>query len=397
MDTTFPVWVILLAAGQSSRLSKLQIKKQFFSWRGQPLFWHSAKVFARIPHIKGITFVFPEEELSERQSLVKQLERQYDLGVITKIVAGGSSRQDSVYSGLQTLDDFSGRAVLIHDAARPFISPEMTQNILDALIKGARAAIPALPVTDTIKHVSGNKVTTLPRKEIFRVQTPQGFILETISKAHQLAREKHWQCTDDAALVENMGEVVELVKGEEDNIKITTSRDLMLFEEEQKTGVISWSGWGYDVHRFGPGRHMKLAGIPITNGPNVEAHSDGDVLLHAVIDALLGCLGQGDIGDHFPDDDPVYSNINSSIMLAEILMLAEKSSLIMDHIDVTLICQIPKLAPWKRQIKENLSRLLNLPSQNVNLKATTEEGLGFTGDKKGIKAVALLTVHKSNE
>lgn len=396
MDNTFPVWVILLAAGQGSRLSQLQTKKQFLIWKGQPLFWHSAKVFARNPYIVGITFVFPEEEISKYQSLVMQLENHDDLGINTQIVSGGLNRQDSVFSGIQSLFS-SSKAVLIHDAARPFISSKLIQNIINALIQGSKAAIPVIPINDSLKHVHKDKITTLPRDKIFRVQTPQGFILETISQAHHLARENHWQSTDDAALIENMGEDIELVNGEEENIKITTAQDLMFLEENQKSKVISWSGWGYDVHRFGSARPMKLAGIPITNGPKIEAHSDGDVLLHAVIDALLGCLGQGDIGDHFPDDDLRYKNISSSIMLAEVLNMVEKRSITIAHLDATLICQTPKLASWKRQIKENLSRLLNLPPQKVNLKATTEEGLGFTGDKKGIKAVALITVHKSNK
>jgi 2-C-methyl-D-erythritol 4-phosphate cytidylyltransferase/2-C-methyl-D-erythritol 2,4-cyclodiphosphate synthase len=377
-------------------LSQLEVRKQFLSWKGQPLFWHSAQVFARIPSIQGISFVFPEQDIEACRTLVKKMKDQAHLGIATQTVTGGQTRQDSVFSGLLSVPS-SVNAVLIHDAARPFLTPKLVQMTINALSQGARAVIPVIPITDTIKQVFGHKLTTLPREHLVRVQTPQGFALPTILQAHHLAREQDLECTDDAGLCENMGEDIEMIVGEDTNIKITTPQDLMFLKEPQKKQTISWSGWGYDVHRYGPGRPMKLGGIPITNGPEVQAHSDGDVLLHAIIDALLGCLGQGDIGEHFPDSDPTLTNINSSIMLAEVLSLAEKASLCLDHLDATLVCQIPRLTPWKRQIKENLSRLLTLPPPNVNIKATTEEGLGFTGDKQGIKAIALLTVHKRIE
>lgn len=387
------IWTILLAAGQSSRLSSLKGKKQFFLWKDRPLFWHSAETFSRIPQIKGIVFVFPPEDHQSIKLQLSQLYQDNHLGLKYLTVSGGKTRQDSAFKALQCLPKECTH-VLIHDAARPFCSPELLQRIVCFLKKGEQAVIPGIPVTDTIKQVTKEKVVTLQRGDLFAVQTPQGFQKDIIIKAHDQAREKNFLGTDDASLVENYGKKITLIDGEEKNLKITNSMDIeaLLPNSHSKDFI---TGFGYDVHRFGQGKPLKLGGIPITNGPNVVAHSDGDVLLHAVIDALLGCLGQGDIGDFFPDTDDRYQGISSGILLAETLNIASKESLVIDHLDITIICQNPKLSPWKKQIKKNLLGLLELTSDQLSLKATTEEGLGFTGENRGIKAIALVSAHKN--
>lgn len=387
------IWTILLAAGQSTRLSSLKGKKQFFLWKDRPLFWHSAETFSKIPQIKGIVFVFPPEDHQSIKLQLSQLYQDNHLGLKYLTVSGGKTRQDSAFKALQCLPKECTH-VLIHDAARPFCSPELLQRIVCFLKKGEQAVIPGIPVTDTIKQVTKEKVVTLQRGDLFAVQTPQGFQKDIIIKAHDQAREENFLGTDDASLVENYGKKITLISGEEKNLKITNSMDIeaLLPNSHSKDFI---TGFGYDVHRFGQGKPLKLGGIPITNGPNVVAHSDGDVLLHALIDALLGCLGQGDIGDFFPDTDDRYQGISSGILLAETLNIAYKESLVIDHLDITIICQNPKLSPWKKQIKKNLLGLLELTSDQLSLKATTEEGLGFTGENRGIKAIALVSAHKN--
>lgn len=383
-------WSILLAAGQSSRLQELKEKKQFLNWKDRPLFWHAAKNIAGVAEIQGIVFVFPAEEILEREKQLSELTAQAPLGTNVEITSGGSLRRESAFKALQVLPR-NCESVIIHDAGRPFASPELFQNIIDQLKKGEEAVVPGVPATETIKQKQKQGLFTLPREEIYLIQTPQGFRNATIQNVHQKARELDLRCTDDSYLVEYFGGKVSLILGEESNRKITNYRDLDLLEE--KTALRYVQGLGYDVHKYGQSSPMKLGGIPITDGPQVVAHSDGDVLLHAVIDAILGCLGKGDLGDHFPDTDPGFENINSSVLLAEVLKMAQKESLVLDHLDVTLICQIPKLSHWKAQIKDNLANLLGLPPDRVNIKSTTEEGLGFTGELKGIKAFAMLSAH----
>jgi 2-C-methyl-D-erythritol 4-phosphate cytidylyltransferase/2-C-methyl-D-erythritol 2,4-cyclodiphosphate synthase len=389
------IWTILLASGQGTRISGQKTKKQFLPWKNRPLYWHSAQTFAAVPRIKGLTVTLPPDEAETRQAELASFWKRDALGLEYTACVGGASRQESVRKALSQLPPECSH-VLIHDAARPFIRPHLIQQVIDSLASGAVAAIPSLPVTDTIKErVEGHRLQTLDRNRLFAVQTPQGFARNIICQAHSLAVADGWHGTDDAALVERMDHPVQLIPGQKDNIKITTDQDLTMLHEPNTPAVHNCIGWGYDVHRFGPGRPMKLGGIAIANGPEIEAHSDGDVLLHSLIDALLGCLGQGDIGDFFPDTDPRYEKANSGLLLAEILDLAGRQGLKIDHVDMTIICQVPKISPWKGQIKKNVSSLLGLTPDQVNIKATTEEHLGFTGSKQGIKAVVQIIGHRT--
>jgi 2-C-methyl-D-erythritol 4-phosphate cytidylyltransferase/2-C-methyl-D-erythritol 2,4-cyclodiphosphate synthase len=383
-------WTILVAAGRSSRLGSEKGKKQFLVWRGLPLFWHSARIFAAVPAIQGIVFVLPPEEKDSYTEWVERAAREEDLGLDRAFAEGGERRQDSVLAGLRALPHECTH-VLIHDAARPFLSPELVHCILDRLAHGAPGVVPGVPVTDTVKRIQGNVVSgTPPREELYAVQTPQGFRRETLLSAHERALSLGLAGTDDASLLEHLEEEVFLVQGETRNTKITTPEDLAAMEEHPRHPGIC-TGWGYDVHRYAQGRGMRIGGVAIPEGPSVEAHSDGDVALHAIVDAILGCLGRGDIGDHFPDSDPAYEGINSAALLSETLALARRDGLDLCHLDLTIICQTPKMRPWKTAIRKNLCNLTGLPPGRVNVKATTEEGLGFTGQGKGIKAVAQIT------
>lgn len=383
-------WSIILAAGSGTRLSSATngVKKQFLEWKGAPLFWHSAITFSHTTRMRGLIFVFPEEDLEEATSILKKLDFGRRLGLPWKVVSGGSRRQDSVYNGLQALPSQCTH-VFVHDSARPFFSAKLANTLLDSLENGTQAVIPAIPVTDTIKVAEADNIShTLDRTTLRACQTPQGFEKKLLVEVHEKCRDKGWEVTDDASIVEQAGQPVAFVDGEVTNSKITNPEDLTMIESKQVSIPVPVTGWGYDVHRYGEGRPMKLGGIPIQGAPEVVAHSDGDVLLHALCDALLGCMGEGDIGEHFPDSSEEFDNISSGVLLNEVYDKFLKRGYSLTNVDLTIIAQVPRLVPWKPQIKKNICRMLKLNTDQVNVKATTEEKLGFTGEKKGIKAVA---------
>lgn len=386
-------WAVILAAGSGTRLQEagLATKKQFIEYNGAPLYWHSAATLAQVARVSGVLFVFPQDDYDTVSAEAEEFLDANPIGTACRFATGGERRQDSVYNGIKALPTDCTR-VLVHDSARPFASAKMINDLLDELDIGSNAAIPAIKIKDTIKRVADGTVTeTLTRSELVAVQTPQAFDLPLLIKAHEFCQGKDIAVTDDASMVEAMGEAVAIVPGEEDNQKITTPEDLRMLESKSAPLPIPVTGWGYDVHKYGEGRPMVLGGVPIQGGPEVIAHSDGDVLLHALADAILGCIGRGDIGQHFPDSDAKFDNIESSILVNEVLQQADADGLTITHVDMTLICQKPKLAHWKKQIAASVSKLLKVNPKRVNIKATTEEGLGFTGKKKGIKAVACVT------
>jgi 2-C-methyl-D-erythritol 4-phosphate cytidylyltransferase/2-C-methyl-D-erythritol 2,4-cyclodiphosphate synthase len=386
------IWGIILAAGAGTRLAEATggERKQYLEYKGAPLFWHCARTFSRAAGIRGLVFVFPPEDLPSKEKQLRQFFRTEELGVQWIAVPGGERRQDSVRNGIAALPRECGR-VLVHDSARPFASARLVAGLIEALESGARGVIPAIPVTDTVKKVAGNTVAeTLDRAELAAVQTPQAFEAELLKEAHERALAEGWEVTDDASMVERLAEVA-VIPGEAANVKITVPEDLKRLEASRVT--VPCTGWGYDVHRYGGtgDRPMVLGGVPIPGGPAIVAHSDGDVLLHALADAILGTFGGGDIGTHFPDNDPNFDNADSGILLREVLTMAERAGNRIVHADLTVIAQVPRLAPHAPQIAKNLARLLGLEPHQVNFKATTEEKLGFTGEKKGIKAVATVT------
>ena len=392
-------WTIVLAAGEGSRLATATggMAKQFLLWQGFPLYWHSALTFSRCARVAGLVFVFPESCLERENSRLHELDAACSLGLPWLAVSGGILRQDSVRQGLDALQHKADAAwVLIHDTARPFASPTLVNRVLDRLEAGAWGVIPGIPVTDTIKIVQHDLVEATPERSLLRaVQTPQGFRTAPLAAAHRRARDENWLVTDDAAILERCGHPVQVVDGEPENRKITHPGDLDMLRPQAGDNQ-PHVGFGYDVHRYvdedtPQARPLRLGGVPVPHAPRVLAHSDGDVLLHALADALLGCCGEGDIGLLFPDTNPACANLNSAVILAEALDRLRRHNLELTHADLTIIAQIPKIAPHREAIERNLARLLDLDAGRINVKATTEEGLGFTGAKEGIKAVAVVT------
>lgn len=297
-------------------------------------------------------------------------------------------RQDSSANGVAALPE-DCQVALIHDGARCFATPAMIRKVAETVSAQAPVVVPTIPVPDTIKLLSGVDSAlverTLPRDRLVAAQTPQGFYVPVLRDA--LACLDDRDVTDDSGLCEKLGIRVEIVKGESANRKLTNPDDLELLRRESG---LPCSGFGYDVHRFGKGSPLKLGGVSIPGEMEVIAHSDGDVLLHSLIDALFGCASLGDIGRHFPDSDPAYAGISSALLLNLCLEQVCATGVKICHVDLTVVAQKPKLAPYAEEIRRNVARLLALPKENVNFKATTEEGLGFTGAMEGIKAFALV-------
>ncbi len=400
-NTHIQPWAIILAAGAGSRLasSTQNIPKQFLAYHDAPLYWHSAKVMSNSVRVAGIIFVFPKEYLVEEESRLIHLQASISLGIPWLCVAGGARRQDSVWHGLQALPP-TCEHVLIHDAARPFASASLIQRLCTALAtdatNGVTGIIPGLAVVDTIKKVETvtgtekRKVQHTPdRSTLYAVQTPQLFSRTALVQAHKKAQQNHWEATDDASLLERCEYTVHIIDGEPNNTKITTAKDLTLLQEH--TIPIPRTGFGYDVHRFGVGRPLKLGSVLMDGAMEVIAHSDGDVLLHALMDALLGCAGEGDIGLHFPDSSPAFDNADSAALLQNVLHIVRQKNLRLVHVDITIITQKPKIHPQRKAIQKNVAHLLGIAMEYVNIKATTEEKLGFTGNLEGIKVVALVT------
>lgn len=389
---THSLWTIILAAGRGSRLASSTGGKckQFLHHEGHPLYWRSVLTMSAIPELAGVVLVFPAQELDRCRAELENLKNIGDPGVRILAVSGGDRRQDSVRLGLAALPRDCER-VLVHDSARPFFSAALVHTLLAGLTGEACGVIPAIAVTDTVKQVEDDLVLATPPRETLRAaQTPQLFPTALLRRVHEQALAEDWAVTDDAGMIERAGFAVRVVPGETANLKITTPEDLRVLATPAPLPV-PCTGFGYDVHAYGGNRPMVLGGMPIAGAPFIKAHSDGDVLLHALCDAILGCLGLGDIGEHFPDSDEKFENISSAILLSEVMDKARSQGLVITHVDLTVIAQTPRLAPHKTAIRGNVARLLELSDLQVNVKATTEEHLGFTGRKEGIKAVAVVT------
>ena len=310
-------------------------------------------------------------------------------------VAGGATRQSSVHAGLEALAAAAPDIVLIHDAARPFADGTLISRAIAAADKTG-AAIPVIPVTDTIKQVDsdGDVIATPERARLRIAQTPQAFRFEAILEAHRRAvRERRDDFTDDAALAEWAGLTVATFEGDPANMKLTNPEDFVR-EEARLAAALGdvRTGTGYDVHAFGDGDHLMLCGVRVPHHRGFLAHSDGDVGLHALVDAILGALADGDIGSHFPPSDPQWKGAASDRFLAYAVERVAARGGRIAHLEVTLICERPKIGPLRDAMRNRIAEITGLPLSRVAVKATTSERLGFTGREEGIAATASATV-----
>jgi 2-C-methyl-D-erythritol 2,4-cyclodiphosphate synthase len=277
--------------------------------------------------------------------------------------------------------------VLVHDAARPFPGPRLIQDVIEAAARHG-AAVPALPVNDTLRKAEAGRTVTVARDGLYRVQTPQGFTREILLTAYAANTEA---LTDDAGLVEQMGQSVQLIPGDARNIKITQGEDWEM--ALQLLGGSMRIGTGFDTHRLVEGRDLVLGGVNIPHSTGLLGHSDADVVLHALMDALLGACALGDIGQHFPDSKAEYKDISSMKLLEETAKILQRKGFLPWQSDLTIIAQKPKLAPFMNQMRQNIASVLHLPIDRISVKATTTEGLGYEGREEGISAQAAVLVH----
>jgi 2-C-methyl-D-erythritol 4-phosphate cytidylyltransferase/2-C-methyl-D-erythritol 2,4-cyclodiphosphate synthase len=383
--------VIVVAGGRGVRAGD-GIPKQYRPLGGVSILGRTLAAFLAHPGIDAVQPVIHRDDLSRYDEIAGRGGEK-----LLAPVFGGESRQQSVLAGLEALAASSPRAVLIHDAARPLVSAEIIDRVLGALAHHP-ACLAAVPLADTLKAETDRRVSrTIERRGLWRAQTPQGFHFEPILAAHRAA----WAAgldafTDDAAIAEWRGLPVALVEGSERNIKLTTPEDFamaerLLFEAPPLLSEIR-HGTGFDVHAFEPGDHVMLCGVRVPHSHALKGHSDADVGLHALTDALLGAIGAGDIGDHFPPSDMQWRGAESGQFLRHAAgLVAAKGGRIL-HLDVTLICERPKIGPHKPAMRARIAELLELEIGRVSVKATTTEGLGFTGRQEGIAAMASATV-----
>jgi len=374
---------LVVAAGKGVRAG-LNIPKQYAPLLGAPLLRHTVSAFLSHPRIDGVACVIHPDNHDFYEDAVQGLD-------LLPPVAGGDSRQDSVLNGLRALKDKGFQQVLIHDAARPFVTPALIDRLLDRL-QTADGVIPAVSVVDTLKRVEGGLVmATEDRTGLFRVQTPQAFHFGKILEAHEAVSGR--ELTDDAAVMEAAAGVVAVATGDEDNFKVTEPADFARAEAVlmARHGDIR-TGSGFDVHHFADGDHVTLCGIEIPHDRRLSGHSDADVALHALTDALLGALGAGDIGDHFPPSDTNWKGAASHLFVEHARNLITDQDGIIAHVDLTIICEAPKIGPHKNSMREAVATMLRLSPDRVSVKATTTEKLGFTGRGEGIAAQAIATV-----
>lgn len=308
-----------------------------------------------------------------------------------RVIRGGATRADSVRAGLKALADQSPEAVLIHDAARPFVQPRHVAALLEAL-SNADGAVPVLPVADTLKRTGPTGVlTTVPREGLLRVQTPQAFRYKTLAEGYA-AWDEPEPPTDDAAPVERAGGRVVAATGDPMLMKLTYPEDFVMAEALAGQARMTRVGQGFDAHRFGPGEAVWLCGVKIAHDKALIGHSDADAGLHALTDALLGAMGRGDIGEHFPPSDPKWRGAPSDLFLRHALALVREAGGRVINVDVTLICEEPKIKPHRDAMRARLAELLETPLDRVSVKATTTEAMGFTGRREGLAAQAVVAV-----
>jgi 2-C-methyl-D-erythritol 4-phosphate cytidylyltransferase/2-C-methyl-D-erythritol 2,4-cyclodiphosphate synthase len=383
--------VLIVAAGRGTRAAASGAgPKQYARIGGRPVLAHTIAAFAGHPEIDEVKVVIHEDDGDLYAAAAA------NAGKLSPPATGGATRQASVRHGLEALALSAPDLVLIHDAARPFVSAMTISNVIKTL-NTERAALAALPVTDTLKRASERGVVqdTIPRAGLWRAQTPQGFHFAPILEAHRKAAEQGLdKFTDDAAIAEWAGIDVAIVEDESGNIKLTTVEDLQL-ADRQMTSQNAWeprTGTGFDVHRFTEGDHVWLGGVKIPHTHKLEGHSDADVILHALTDALLGAIGDGDIGQHFPPSDPKWKGAASRLFLEDAARRVKDRGGRIINVDVTVLAEAPRVGPHRPAMQALIGDVLGLTTDRVGIKATTTEGMGFTGRREGIAAMASASV-----
>lgn len=377
---------VVVAAGRGTRAG-FAAPKQYAALAGRPVLRWALEALTVHPAIGAVIAAIDPDDRPFYEDAAAGV-----AGLLPP-AAGGETRQGSVCNALVALEPHRPDFVLVHDAARPFPSPALLDRIVAAL-SPELGVVPALPVTDTLKRLANGAITeTVPRDDLQAAQTPQAFPFAAILAAHRQAmRDGVSDLTDDAAVAALAGLPVRTVAGERGNIKLTTADDFG-YAEAMLTGAQEWrTGQGFDVHAFGPGDHVMLCGMRLPHDRGLVGHSDADVGLHALTDALLGALGEGDIGTHFPPSDAAWKGASSDRFLADASERVRRRGGAIAHLDVTLICETPKIGPHRDAMRERVAQIAGIDVGRVSVKATTSEGLGFTGRGEGIAVMAVASV-----
>lgn len=372
------VTALIVAAGSGSRMGG-GTPKQFRMIGGQPVLRWAVEALAGHPLIDAVRVVVGAGQEAIATTLLEGLP-------IGDLIRGGAERSDSVMSGLQAIGEGT---VLVHDAARPFCPPPVVDRLLGALEK-ADGAVPVLPVADTLATGDGFLEEQVDRKRLLRVQTPQAFHVEDLIYAYEEAGLK--AATDESSVMLAAGLKVATVEGDPMLEKLTTAGDWDRAEALLASRLISRTGMGFDVHAFEGDGPIMMGGIAIPHSRGLAGHSDADVVLHSITDALLGAAGLGDIGEHFPPSDPQWKGAASEIFLSHAASLARGGGAIIDHVDVTVIAEEPKVGPYRSAMRTKVAEILQLSETQVSIKATTTEGLGFTGRREGVAAQAVASI-----
>lgn len=382
--------VVLVAAGRGERAGSVEGPKQYRPIGGRAVIARTLDIFLDHPEIAAISIAIHPDDAALFAEAVGQLPDH----VFT--VPGGTTRQASTLLALRRLEALDPEIVLIHDAVRPFVSPELVAGVIEKAKSGV-GALPALAISDTLKRAGpdGRIAGTVERAGLFAAQTPQGFPFRAILDAHERAAENSRNdFTDDAAIAEWAGMPVEIVTGSPDNVKLTWARDIAMADEKLSRAAFPdvRTGNGYDVHAFGPGDHVTLCGIAVPYEKTLSGHSDADVGLHALTDALLATCGAGDIGTHFPPSDPQWKGAASRLFVEHAVGIVRDKGGRIANADVTLICEAPKIGPHRERMVEALAAMLGIAPERISVKATTNEKLGFIGRSEGIAAIATASV-----
>lgn len=376
---------LILAGGSGTRLGA-DVPKQYLDLGGRAVLRRSIEAIRNHPAVSAVRVVIGGSDRGLYDRAVEGLD-------LPPPVVGGATRQESGLRGLESLAEFSPGRVLIHDAARPFVDSPTIDRVIAALDTHP-AALPGVPVADTLKKAEGAPLLvgeTVDRNGLWRAQTPQGFRYADILAAHRAAA--GGSLTDDAAVAQQAGLAVAMVLGSEDNFKITTREDLERAARHLGGHMGEFrTGSGFDVHAFATGTHVTLCGVDVPHDKGLEGHSDADVAMHALTDAILGAIADGDIGSHFPPSDPKWKGAPSRVFLEHAAKLVAARGGAISNVDVTIVCEAPKVGPHRDAMRASLAGILGIDVGRVAVKATTTEKLGFTGRREGIAAQATATV-----
>jgi 2-C-methyl-D-erythritol 4-phosphate cytidylyltransferase/2-C-methyl-D-erythritol 2,4-cyclodiphosphate synthase len=375
--------LLLVAAGRGERAGG-PVPKQYRMLAGRSVLGRSVAAFARLEEIGPIQIVIGPGEAERAHAALAGI-------ACLPPATGGATRQDSVRLGLEALAAHAPEFVLVHDAARPLVSRALIRRVMAALVDGAPGAVPLVPLADTLKREEPEGWTTISRDDLYRAQTPQGFRFAPLLEAHRRFSAAH--VTDDMAIAELAGLRIVHVAGDEMNLKITTEEDFAHAERWLKGAMSEFrTGQGLDAHRFAPGNHVWLCGVKISHDRTLEGHSDADAGLHALTDAILGAIGAGDIGRHFPPTEEKWRGAASAQFLAHAASLVLDAGGAVVHCDVTLVCERPKIAPHREAMRACIAEILGIDTARISVKATTTEGMGFVGRSEGLVAQAVATV-----